>query len=329
MGPSDELAALLGLRDDSLRAEINQHVYRNPGNWTVEYLFDRLGVFGCSDRRFGFFLEGLAASDVRPDEPSQRSFAEIVNRALRPCGVELRETDTEGGYPVFSAVSTQSRARGRPKNLIFASPDKPDLRFKDAINNDIEIVSNAERCLVYDEPIGTEGILWSNLQTWWKARQGISDDVEAKKTLFIRLKNSLPLESPPQRLLFDAFYSGFGPAIPTLPALLPEVWLHWDPKTARERGRDALLRFRMDFLMLLPHGVRVVLEVDGKHHYAGAKGYADPAAYAGMMAADRELRLAGYDVFRFGADELQGKAARIMVKEFFEELFKRHRVAVT
>lgn len=50
--------------------------------------------------------------------------------------------------------------------------------------------------------------------------------------------------------------------------LLPEVWLHWDPRTVKERGPNALLRFRMDFLLLLPHGTRVVIEVDGKHHYA-------------------------------------------------------------
>jgi hypothetical protein len=31
-----------------------------------------------------------------------------------------------------------------------------------------------------------------------------------------------------------------------------EIWLDWDHKTARERGRDALLRFRLDFLLLLP-----------------------------------------------------------------------------
>jgi hypothetical protein len=48
-----------------------------------------------------------------------------------------------------------------------------------------------------------------------------------------------------------------------------------------------------------------------------------------MMAADRELRLAGYDVFRFGADELRGGAGRATVKLFFEELFKRYKVAVT
>jgi len=110
--------------------------------------------------------------------------------------------------------------------------------------------------------------------------------------------------------------------------LLPEVWLHWDPKTVRERGPHTLLRFRMDFLLLLPHGVRVVLEVDGKHHYARDDGRADGTRYATMVSADRELKLAGYHVFRFGAEELQGDAARGMVKKFFDALFKQYGVLV-
>jgi very-short-patch-repair endonuclease len=154
----------------------------------------------------------------------------------------------------------------------------------------------------------------------------IPDD-EAKTTLYRRLRECLPESSPPQANLFDAFYRIFGPAVPSLPALLPEVWLHWDPKTVKDRGAQALLRFRMDFLLLLPNGVRVVLEVDGKQHYANDEGRADPARYATRVAADRELQLAGYHVFRFGADELRDKpSAQAVAKSFFEALFKTHGV---
>jgi very-short-patch-repair endonuclease len=322
------VAFLCGGVDRSLRAAICQHVHRNPGDWSAEELFDRLGAFDASDRRFLLFLEGLASSDVRPDEAAQRRFVELVNTPLRGCGVEMRESDTEGGYPVFRVVSTYTAPTGRPKNLIFASPVKPDLRFRDAVNNDVEIVTNEDKVLVYDRPISIDGLRWRDLQSWWSETQRIPDDEEAKRTLYLRLRDSLPMKSPPQLLLFDAFYRGFGSAVPDLPALLPEVWLHWDPKTARQRGPLALLRFRMDFLLLLPHGVRVVLEVDGKHHYASDDGRADCARYATMVAADRELKLAGYHVFRFGAQELQEDAARGMVKEFFDALFRRLGVTV-
>lgn len=126
------------------------------------------------------------------------------------------------------------------------------------------------------------------------------------------------------RNLFDLYHEIHGRAVPDLPALLPEIWLHWDHKTAQERGRDALLRFRMDFLLLLPHGQRVVLEVDGSHHFTSPDGRPDAARYADGVRGDRDLKLSGYEVFRFGATELQDReAARSLLRRFFAELFRR------
>jgi hypothetical protein len=122
----DDWMHLLGGKPTGLRAKIQQHVHRNPADWPAETLFDQLGVYDASDRRFALFLEGLASADVRPDEAAQRYFVACVNESLRTCGVELRETGSEGGYPVFSMVSLHAAVKGRPKNLIFASPDKPD-----------------------------------------------------------------------------------------------------------------------------------------------------------------------------------------------------------
>ncbi|MCK6405052.1 MAG: hypothetical protein L6Q60_03435 [Rhodocyclaceae bacterium] len=323
---ADDWMVLLGSMRTGLRTEIQQHVHRNPEDWPAEILFDKLGAYDASDRRFALFLEGLASADVRPDEAAQRHFVACINEPLRSCGVELRETGSEGGYPTFSVVSLHAATKGRPKNLIFASPDKPDLRFRDALDNDVEIVTNADKVLVYDRPIGNEGLRWNDLQQWWSETEQIADANTAKRSLFARLKASLPHNSPPQTLLFDAFFEGFRGAVPLLPALLPEVWLHWDPRTIKERGRDALLRFRMDFLLLLPQGVRVVIEVDGKHHYADASGSADVQRYAQMVKADRELKLAGYEVFRFGAAELQAPTTKADVKAFFDALFKRYGV---
>jgi very-short-patch-repair endonuclease len=82
----------------------------------------------------------------------------------------------------------------------------------------------------------------------------------------------------------------------------------------------------MDFLLLLPQGVRVVVEVDGKHHYADPAGSADVQRYSHMAKADRELKLAGYEVFRFGTAELQAPTAKTDVKAFFEAMFERYGV---
>jgi hypothetical protein len=324
----DPLELLLG-DGRSLRAAIKQHVHRNPGDWSTEELFEKLGAFESSDHRFALFLEGLSSSDVRPDEAAQRLYVDIVNGVLSSCGVMLRESGIEDGYPTFIIASTREGCKRSPKNIIFASAEKPDIRFRSAMDNDVEIVSNATKVLVYDLPIGGAGLSWRELQRWWAEAQGIETEDEAKASLYRRLRNCLPDSSGPQFLLFESFYAGFGKAVPDLPALLPEVWLHWDPKTVRERGTDALLRFRMDFLMLLPHGIRVVVEVDGKQHYATDKGLADTARYASTVGADRDLKLSGYEVFRFGGAELQGDSARHLVKDFFCRLFAMHGVSIT
>jgi very-short-patch-repair endonuclease len=319
--PLDVLKELTGQRSRSLRREIEQHVVLNDGDWPVDYFFEQLGVFDVSDRRFALFLEALASADVRPDEAEQRAFAERVNAVLRSIGVEMREVDVDGGYPVFRIVSI-ARSAGRPKNLIFASSAKPDLRFRDAVNNDVEVVNGGDQVLVFDRPIPAEGLKWRDLQAWWAETRAVAA-ADAKKGLYKRLLASLPVKSAPQRRLFEGYFRAYTSRVPNLPALLPEVWLHWDPKTVRERGASALLRFRMDFLMLFSHDVRVVIEVDGKHHYSDDAGRGDPARYGAMMQADRDLRLAGYEVYRFGAAELDdGSAARI--KEFFDRLLARH-----
>src|SRR5262249_49592124 len=149
-----------------------------------------------------------------------------------------------------------------------------------ALDNHIEIVENADKVLVYDRPIGSDGIRWRDLQAWWKDTQQLPSEAEAKRSLYRRLIRSLPEDSPPQRNLYELYHEIHNSAIQALPALLPEVWLHWDPKTVRERGPRALLRFRMDFLLLFPRGQRVVLEVDGSHHYTNSDGRPDGTKYA-------------------------------------------------
>ena len=310
----------------SLRARIEQHVFRNPGDWTTEELFEQLGAFEATDARFTRFLEGLVSANTVPDEPAQRHIVDTVNPHLRAVGAELHETGADGGYPVFSVISLRAARNRRPKNLIFATLAKPDIRFVNAIDNDIEIVENADKVLVYDRPIGTDGIRWRDLQAWWMDSEKLSDEAEAKKSLYERLLRSLPDNSPPQQNLYRLYHEIYGSAVPDLPALLPEVWLHWDPVAAKVRGPKALLRFRMDFLLLLPHGERVVIEVDGAHHFS-TDGKPDGKKYSDNMRGDRDLKLNSYEVFRFGATELLDReAARALLQQFFTDLFRRFNV---
>lgn len=312
------LSSLAGGGGQGLLEEIEQHVIRND-DWGPDELFRQVGAFECSDRRFALWMEGLISPEVRPDLEAQRAFAAAANRALIRVNLELRHVGEAQGYPSYKLVSLSHRGKGAPKNIIFATLRKPDLRFGDALDNDVEICSDAADVLAYNRRLDlARGLTWQELQDWWQEQQGPSGD--PKRALYQRLLACLPKDSPPQEYFFRQFHRVFASRIPTLPALLPEVWLLWDPTTADRRGKDALLNQRMDFVMLLPRGRRAVLEIDGSSHYT-ENGRASAARYARTMRGDRKLRLAGYEVFRFGAAELDTPAsAAATVADFFTDL---------
>lgn len=68
-------------------------------------------------------------------------------------------------------------------------------------------------------------------------------------------------------------------------------------------GADALL-------LLLPQHRRVVIELDGLQHHADDNGRAELVRYAQLAAGDHELRLAGYEVYRFGGHEIADRRSR-------------------
>jgi very-short-patch-repair endonuclease len=81
----------------------------------------------------------------------------------------------------------------------------------------------------------------------------------------------------------------------------------------------------MDFLLLMPQRIRIVIECDGRQHYANETGLADSQRYAEMVAEDRELRLRGYEVYRFGGAELVDiPATSHRLTTFFDRLTERY-----
>lgn len=217
------------------------------------------------------------------------------------------------------------------KNLIFAANGpKPELVLRDAVNNDIEIVRNGEYCLVYDRAIPADGLTFNNLIEWWRERQGIAEAVSARDVgldLHGRLRASLG-DNRAELLVFDAYAARYKQDF-GLAALIPQVYLHFDPATqlarrAAGQSGSPLARQRMDFLILFSSRHRVVIEVDGKQHYARDE-IASPTLYSEMVAEDRRLKLAGYEVYRFGGAELMRDDAEGMLADFFDRLADRMR----
>jgi very-short-patch-repair endonuclease len=308
----------------SLASDIERHMILNFGDWSVEYLFEKIGALSCSRDRFSRLIEA-ALHPLGRRGPAQAALAAELNVVLRRDGYVLAVEGEESGYPVYRLRSLTRGVAGAPKNLIFASNGpKPEIGFSDAINNDIVILSNAESCLIYDRPIRRDGLLWSELVDWWVALEGRGSG-DSARALGLRLRASLASDA--ERSLFEVYFrlykSRLGSA---LPALIPQVYLHYDPAIVKYLGHRAPLpRQRMDFLMLLPNHQRVVIEVDGAHHFS-RDGRPSLPAYADMVAADRDLRLAGYEIYRFGANELVGSGASDVIARFFERLLTLHKL---
>lgn len=338
----DDPAELLGRT--SLHGQIIQHCLRND-DWSHEELLKKCGALTCSQTRFFVLLTKLLHPMTRRDA-EQGELASAIDVALRRDGFTVRQTGVESGYAIYGVVRTQTGVAGTMKNLIFASiGEKPELVFRDAVNNDVEIVRHADKVLVFDRFLPSSGLLlWKDLRGWYAELEGISDPISAKEQLFRRLRQAvLSACSAGEFAVFQGYYERYGGLLgDRLPALIPQVYLHYDPYTRRQRGDEQFLaRQRMDFLMLLEQGVRIVIEIDGRHHYAAPdpqasdRFIASAQRYAEMVAEDRRLRLAGYEVYRFGGHEFLdvdfeqrkiGPLAQQCVVEFFDRLLARHGV---
>ena len=137
----------------------------------------------------------------------------------------------------------------------------------------------------------------------------------------------------PETWMLQAYYDLKKELGRDLPALIPQVYLYYDPQTLKQRGYKLFEHQKMDFLMVFSHKERVVIEIDGKQHYAEGKT-ASPKLYADMMRAHREMTLYGYDVYRFGGYEFTGADSDENVKDqvlktlksFFRSLFCKYGV---
>jgi hypothetical protein len=324
----------------TLRRDV-QRQYIDNDDYSNREVLERCGALSCSQRRFFALIEKVLHPLSRTGKP-QAELAAALSALLAADGFAVAVAGQVSRHPVYGVRRIAPGVKGAPKNLIFAAVrTKPDLYFVDAINNDVAI-RNKSDALIYDRLLPESGLAWDEMVTWWQETEGAADEAAARKALYKRLRDSvLATGSPGEYVLFDTYYRVFGPEYKTrLPALIPQVYLHYDPKTAAQRGSAPVLgRQRMDLLLLLNHGERVVLEVDGRQHYADDRE-ASPAKYASMAVEDRKLRLDGYEVYRFGAaefgdtevnsDEIRiGPKSREVAREFFSRLFARHPIPTT
>jgi hypothetical protein len=274
------------------------------------------------------FCELLGLAPASENEDPHTSKFGYVNRRLQPLSMSSLVDLARRLLAEWDDDSLQALVDAVPSGGVDGDGPKPQIVLRDAINNDLQIVRHGERCLVYDRPLTEAGLSWADLVEWWADTLRTADLDLAARHLWKRLARSLASDA--ERTLFNCYTARYGRAGFSIPALVPQVYLHYDPyarSSPHAAPAGAVVRQRMDFLLLLPRRARVVLEVDGRHHYADDSGAADPARYASMVAEDRRLRLSGYEIYRFGGQELVAPNATSTLDSFFDALLARHQAS--
>jgi len=301
---------------DKIREQIAELLWEKTSAYETDAACDRLGMPPV--------LDGTSPMSSKRVYVRKRLHRAPLPELLEIAQRVVDEYDDAQLEQLLSGEDGLRGVAGELKNIIFAAVGpKPRIVLRDAINNVIEIVEGAERCLVYDRPLPANGLDWGALVDWWKGHTETAER-EAASDLYRRLFDALA--SPPESLLFRTYCRRYKDGARDVPALLPQVYLHYDPYTKRELGSagQELARQRMDFLLLPTNRARIVIEVDGKQHYADESGKASTQRYAEMVREDRSIRLDGYEVYRFGGAELSGQAGETLVDAFFDRLLDRH-----
>lgn len=314
-------------------------------DWTFDQLlYSELRLLSVSDEQFTDFCREYMNPVFVRTQKKLDEYDELYTENLNPkcleainAGLELTDLelvpdlDNEGFYKVRNKIALPSDPI---KNILFAANgSKPDIVVDNALENSVKIVDDGD-ALVYEDGIPEKGLSWIDLVKWYE--QFESENTQHK--LVERLLASL--DSPPEKLFFRAYYDFIIKHDGNLPALIPQVYLYYDPKTKSARhGKPIFEHQRMDFMFIIRREHRVVIEIDGIQHYAEDRTIdgtyyrcADVNRYAEMMRAHREMVLDGYDVYRIGGKELyigsdgNEEPAKQVVFDFLEGLFRKYRI---
>lgn len=309
------------------KAEVLQYYVKNDKSMSYrDLLTDELEITYFPDKKFIEFLEYLVSPEVRT-AGEQLLYVKAINEIIQDDGYELILCSSKGEFNYYQ-IQKKYFSTGNLKNLIFAPNGKlkkPDIVIEDSINNELRLADDASNCLMYNFKPNADGLKLNELIDWWKEEGAVPPNEDAEKSLYIRLRSSL--DSTAEKKFLYAYFGYYrNKEKKDVPALIPQVQLHYDPKTLRQRNGTPLYnRQRMDFLMLLPGGRNVVFEIDGKEHYSKDEK-PSPQLYSEMVRSDRELKLKGYDVYRFGGYELCKENAGATICTFFDKFFEKYSI---
>lgn len=325
----------------TLASEIGRHCDAFPGDWGDEAgMFSVVRILDWTDEQFLYFCKEYVNPvfyryewDAENEErvSLQPQCVAAINLYLKDCGYELRPSGRIGDKVEYELVELTG-VRGAIQGIVFAAVGKPDIVFSDFLNQNVEIPIAEDKYLYYNERIDTNGLKWSDLKEWYA-----NNHLPFETSFIDRMWSSVEhCGSPIEKKLFAAYLELVEEVGDNLPALLPQVYLYYDSKVQKERLTKIFDHQCMDFLMIVSESRRIVIELDGIQHYADDDEVQLPGRpfpvhiasvdrYASMVSAQRDMTLAGYEVYRFGGKELYDDVeAKRLVKQFFKDLFVKH-----
>lgn len=330
--------------NSTLIDQIARHCDVHFGDWgDVAGIFTTVRYLEWTDQQFLRFCKEYVSPifDRKiwvPEEGEyrylQRDCVDAINSYLSSCGYELRQVNTIGDkveYDLFELTGVQ----GKIHNIVFAAVMKPDILLTDVLNHTVEIPVDENKYLLYDKEIDHRGLTWRMLKEWY-AEDHLPFEGGLEERLWQAVNNC---SSPIEKQFFSAYLTIVNEYGDEIPALLPQVYLYYDSKVQRDRTIKIFDHQCMDFLMIFSSSQRIVIELDGSQHYSeepvSISGYqypvrfASPTKYASMVAAQRDMTLAGYEVYRFGGSEFSpAEQAEIVIKRFFQDLFEKHGLSI-
>lgn len=295
--------------------------------WSLSEFFNYIELIDKPNVIFLRFLQELLSPEIRSEKENEK-LVEKINNFLQIDLLKLmRDESKNGGRSKFSIKKIKTKENLAPKKIIFAAiGSKPNVGITDLMDNEVGFLDNTGDALLYDNKIDSY-LTWEELKNWWSITNKY-----ASHSLKDRLMQCLDSEA--EELFFDAYFNIFEDKLgEKLPALIPQVYISYDPLTAKNLPNNKTrVRQRVDFLLILPNLKRVLIEIDGKQHYS-TNNMVDVGKYAEMVAFDRELKLRGYEVFRFGGGEFYNhnhspvQNSHTIVENFFNKLFRLYEVS--
>lgn len=327
-------------QEENIYLELHRHYVRFYDIDLNSVFKDYLNIFNTSDKEFIKFIEHIFSPNYYAEKYENIQECDFFNEIItyfKKCNFKLHPTEAISGYPLFTVLHLDSTIDNmiNSSGIIFAAQFKPTMQLHN-INTNIEQLqidtSDPNQYLLYNSGNQKELITWNELNSWYAKTKYINSIEGIPVSLKERCENSL--SNLFEKFFFNSYFELYEDKLgDSLPALFPQVYLNFDTKNNNKQNK---INQKMDFILCLSNGKRIIIELDGYQHYAEKINFLNgnyeykfaPKNYAEMVSFDRKLRLDGYDIYRFGGLEYYSDPLlfKNIMQEFFDTLFQKYNV---